>query len=121
MKAWLRQVQWRHPAEPHSAGRAKSGNAPLFVPSEYNPVWEHVTLGPVWEAISDELVRWRKPVYPPYQKMTQSLQRTKNFWDLVRRSNREIVEGNEQEASIALKRMSATLCGPLPIRSSNSE
>jgi hypothetical protein len=120
LKAWMRQVQWRSPVEGHSAGRAKSPNTSLFVPSEYNPVWEHVTLGPVWEALSDELVRWRKPTYPPFQKMTQSLQRTKNFWDLVRRSNRDVVEGHKQEASIALKRMSAQLCGPLPIRLSNS-
>jgi hypothetical protein len=121
LKAWMRQVQWRNPSEALPGGGSRTATGQLFVPSEYNPVWEHVTLGPVWEAFSDELVRWRKPVYPPYQKMTQSLQRTKNFWDLVRRSNREIVEGNEQEASIALNRMSAYLCGPLPIRLSNSD
>lgn len=119
LKTWMRQVQWRSPAESFFADRAEKQNAPLFVPSEYNPVWESVTLGPVWEALSDELVRWRKPPPVPFRKMTQSLQRTKSFWDLVRRTNRECVQGDMQEAALSLKRMSAQLCGPLPIRPRN--
>ena len=116
LQAWMRQVQWRHPADGNPAGRARESEATLFVPSEYNPVWESVSLGPVWEALLDELVRWRHPPAVPFRKMTQSLQRTKNFWDLIRRANKDAVEGGEQEAAMSLKRMSAHLCGPLPIR-----
>lgn len=121
LKAWMRQVQWRFPGDGKPVGKTSKPETALFVPSEYNPIWEDVSLRPVWESFFDELVRWRNIPPVPYQKMTQSLQRTKSFWDFVRRSNREIVQGDEQEASESLKRMSASLCGPLPLRNGRTD
>lgn len=93
LKAWTRQVKWRHPTIRFKAGRAKNQETdgpPLFMSSEYNPVWNQVRVEPVWDEVLREIVRGPEPA-PPFPRLQLSLQRTTNLWDVVRRSNRDIV------------------------------
>lgn len=93
LKAWTRQVKWRHPASGFKADRAKNqetAGSPLFVSSEYNPLWNQVRMEPVWDEVLREIVRGSVQP-PPFSGLQMSLQRTNNLWDVVRRSNRDIV------------------------------
>jgi hypothetical protein len=88
LQAWMRQVQWRHPTDRYHRSDGIR-DVKLLAASEYNPVWESVKLGPVWDAFLEEVCSWREPHLPPFRGMTQSLQRTSNLWDEVRRINKE--------------------------------
>lgn len=95
LKAWTRQVKWRHPTIRFKGrGRPENqetdGHPPLFMSSEYNPLWKQVRTEPVWDEFLREVVRGPEPP-PPFSKLQLSLQRTTNLWDVVRRSNRDIV------------------------------
>jgi hypothetical protein len=101
LKAWMRQIKWTHPLDQKQRQKTSESRAlSLFSPSEYNPVWDNVKFGPVWEAILSEMVRYspQEPL-PPFQNMTKSLQRTKNLWDFVRRTNRVLLELDKQDPS----------------------
>jgi hypothetical protein len=96
LKSWFRKVKWRHPLSMKVARRsAFDEQTPLFVDAEYNPVWEQVRLGPVWDYFLGEIVRWHSCQVPPFSKAVNSLQRTRNFWDLIRGINKLSLQSDQ--------------------------
>lgn len=97
LDAWMRQVKWRHPASRPRADRSTGTTAGrILVASEYNPLWNQVRLEPVWDEMTRKMARG--PVQtPPFSGITMSLQRTTNLWDVVRRSNRDVVRADNPD------------------------
>jgi len=92
LKAWLKQVSWKHPLDDSSQGKITREPKEL-AKTEYNPVWNIVSLQPAWE----EMTRaWDASGFtdrPFYDGITKSQNRTQNLWDLVRRLNKEQMPG----------------------------
>jgi hypothetical protein len=91
LQAWMRRIQWRDPLSGVAVDKSTALDRPLFASSEYNPVWDHVKFGPVWDEMLREMVSRHAGPLPPFGGIVQSLQRTENLWDLVRRANRKIM------------------------------
>lgn len=92
LKAWMKQVKWFHPSVTVRFGKRKesTGKEPLFVESEYNPLWKQIRLTAIWEAVIEGMITMSLEVHPSDQAIL-SLRRTDNMLDNLRRSNRVIL------------------------------
>lgn len=89
LKAWMTQVQWRDPLRRSVPRNRERSERTLFAKSKYNPVWEQVSLQPVWDAFIEEMAHWPgQPDLPTFDGLTMSLQRSPSLWDALRRLNR---------------------------------
>lgn len=96
LKSWARAIRWREPGlKLGTDRRPKDKRAPIFVPSKYNEVWEQIRLEPIWEEIQREIIRWPGSEPVNFSRMMNSLQRSTNLWDVVRRLNRVILNSDE--------------------------
>lgn len=100
LRAWARQVQWRH-----KLGKGGTPAKPLkdaiIAVSEYNPVWEKVSSADVWQAMRDTWVRYgpqNAPVFPEHCLVAKK--RTNSLWDVLRSVNRKLLHSEVEETHI---------------------
>jgi len=98
LKAWIRQVSWKDPSSTKKGDKPSelTPRPPLFVRSEYNPVWKYVKFRPIWEEMIESMVKSGLPT-PPFSHPVLSLNRSTNMLDVLRRSNKAIIHELDDE------------------------
>ncbi len=99
LSSWFKLVAWRDPLRGPSPLIAQLNPPPtvstVFVPTIYNPTWSLVDFQAIYEEMLKE---WRgnPPPGSTFQwpdRVMKSFRRTTSLWDLVRKTNKEVLSG----------------------------
>jgi len=88
LNAWIKQVSWTHPLGVPAVGRRGTESFKELARSEYNPVWNYISLHPAWHIMTAEWDRLGFSDRPFHDGVVKSQSRTSNLWDLVRKVNK---------------------------------
>ena len=96
LSTWTRRVPWSRRLDILGAARStkeRSADAPLRIPTTYNPIWEHIDLGKVFDRVTES---WRSEWSDRPSRLSLSQNRGENLMDLLSSWNKTVL-GNEPE------------------------
>ena len=94
LNTWTRRVPWHRRLDILEKARIpeeRSADAPLRIPTTYNPIWEHIDLGKVFDRVTDE---WHEVLTDRPTRLSLSQSRGENLMDLLSSWNKTVL-GNE--------------------------